>query len=766
MKLKISYTFLLLFMVSFTALSQENSTISGYVRDAKSQEVVLFAKIYFPELKTGVMSNEYGFFSIEIPRKSEYEVQVTSADFPLLTDTISGLRTQTIDFSLGGESGVNEIEEVVVTAKSKSDGQENISSTDISLVKISIEEAKLLPAIGGETDVLKVAQLMPGINRGSEGGTNFFVRGGDGDQNLILVDEATVYNPGHLFGFFSVFNPDVIKEMSIYKGGFPANYSGRLSSITDIRTIDGDKNKFHATGGIGMLSSRLTLEGPIWKDKMSFMISGRRSYIDQVLKLVGQNVPFYFYDLNAKINYNIGPKDRLFISSYFGNDVLDVSSNEDSLSGNFGFKLGNFTQTVRWTHVFNPKLFSYLSLIHTRFKYDIEGNGFGSSLLVRSAIRDIGLKYDFQYFRSSELKILYGVQVTNHNFKPSVINTTGEISDYLKDKDAKLITTFETNAYADVRYDITSRWKIQAGLSLPTSITAKKTYLGISPRVNTTFIVNENQSFKASISRMYQFMHRVSSSSFALPTDLWYPVSENVKPQIADQAAVSYNFYFPRLKSSLVIEGYYKYMQNLTEYKEGSQIILNDDFEQYLIQGTGWAAGTEVMFRREKGRVTGWVAYTLSWTKRHFDELNGGEAFWAKYDRRHYLTTVGIIEINKRLSFSAIFELASGARFTPIVGQYFQPNAGLTDVEIIPIYSKRNAYRLSMSHRLDINFVIKSKPKKNPRFSSEWHIGAYNVYNRATPFRIKLEPTADGKYEYTQPGLFGFIPSIGYNFKF
>lgn len=757
--------FLLTILCTFSAFSQDNVTVSGYVRDAASQEVVLFAKVYFPEIKAGVMSNEYGFYSIEIPAASNYVVQVTSADYPMYLDTISANNSQTLNFSLGTNKAA-EIEEVVIRAKSKSNGQENITNTEISLVKISIEEAKLLPAIGGETDVLKVAQLMPGINRGSEGGTNFFVRGGDGDQNLILVDEATVYNPGHLFGFFSVFNPDVIKEMNIYKGGFPANYSGRLSSITDIRTIDGDKSKFHATGGIGMLSSRLTLEGPILKDKMSFMLSARRSYIDQVLKMTGQDIPFYFYDLNAKINYQIGPKDKLFLSTYYGNDVLALSGDEDSLSGNFGFQLGNFTQTLRWTHVFNPKLFSYVSLIHTRFKYDIEGSGMGSSLLIRSAIRDVGVKYDFQYFRNANMKFLYGVHVTNHNFRPSVINTSGEITEYLKNKEAKSITTFESNAYFDLKYDINTRWKIQAGMSLPASYTTKKTYLGISPRFNATYVVSENQSVKASVSRMYQFMHRVSSSSFALPTDLWYPVSENVKPQIADQAAASYNFYFPRLKSSFVIEGYYKYMQNLTEYKEGSQIIMNDDFEQYLIQGNGWAAGTELMFRREEGRVTGWVAYTLSWTKRHFDGLNGGEAFWAKYDRRHYLTSVAIIKINERLSFSAVFELASGARFTPIIGQYFQPNAGLTNVDIIPIYSKRNEYRLAMSHRLDANFVIKSKPGKHARYSSEWHIGAYNVYNRATPFRIKLEQNEDGKYQYVQPGLFGFIPSIAYNFKF
>ncbi|MFN6083754.1 MAG: TonB-dependent receptor plug domain-containing protein, partial [Fluviicola sp.] len=700
--------------------------------------------------------------------KENYIVKISSSESLTLTDTISGLVSMELNFTVD-EPKTTEIEEVVILAKPKSDGLENVTNTEVSVVKISIAEAKKLPSMGGETDVLKVAQLLPGINRGAEGGTNFFVRGGDGDQNLIIVDEATVYNPGHLFGFFSVFNPDVIKEMNIYKGGFPANYSGRLSSITDIRVIDGDKNKFHATGGIGMLSSRLTLEGPIIKDKMSFMISGRRSYIDQVLKLVGQNVPFYFYDLNLKFNYIVNSKNRVFFSSYFGDDVLKANSGGSDSTNAFGFsfRLGNFTQTLRWSHVFNQKLFSNLSLVYTRFKYDIEGAFGDNQLLVKSSIKDFGLKYDFHYYKSSQIKILYGLHVTNHNFRPSVVSTSGEISEFLKNKDGVLISTYETNAYGDIKYDINERWKIQGGLSLPMCFIKNKAFMGVSPRFNGTYVINEYNSIKTSITRMYQFMHRVSSSSIALPTDLWYPVSEKVKPQIADQFALTYNTYFPKLKSSFVVESYYKYMQNLTEYKEGSQLILTDQFEESLIQGKGWGTGIEFLFRKEEGKLTGWVGYTLSWTKRKFDGLNNGEAFWAKYDRRHYITNVLIYTINKRLSASCIFEFATGARFTPVIGQYLQPNAGLTSVDIIPIYAERNSVRLSSSHRLDINFIIKSKPKDKAKFTSEWHIGAYNVYNRATPYQIRIvQDPNTGKFQYEQPGLFGFIPSIGWNFKF
>lgn len=753
---------LFLFWSTTWAQNEELITISGFLKNPENKEVVLFATIKIVETNEGTQSNEYGFFSLQLPKKDHYTLEISADGFQTTKIEINGNQNSSEDIFVSAIP-TKAIEEVVIRAR-KSTGEELIKNTDVSLLKLNIREAKLLPAIGGETDVLKVAQLLPGINRGTEGGTNFFVRGGDGDQNLILVDEATVYNPGHLFGFFSVFNPDVIKDMSIYKGGFPASYSGRLSSITDIRTLDGDKNKFHADGGIGMLSSRLMIQGPIWKNKASFMIAGRRSYIDKVFQLVGQNIPFYFYDLNGKIQVNINKGNKLFLSSYFGNDILKLSEKDSASAFGFGYVLGNFTQSIRWNHIYNPKLFSNLSLIHTQFKYDITGQYGENSLLIKSAVQDFGFKYDFQYFKNSETKINYGIQVTNHRFRPNVINTAGAMTEYLKSRKGELLSTVECNAYIDIKHTLSTRWKIDYGLSLPMSFVKNKTYEGISPRLNLAFQINEKQAIKFSVSRMYQFMHRVSNSSFALPTDLWYPISKNIKPQIADQVAIAYNYYLPRLKSFIVIEGYYKYMRNLTEYKEGSQIILNDHFEDLLIQGNGWSYGSEFLIKREEGKITGWIGYTLSYAKRHFNELNQGKTFWAKYDRRNYITVVGIWNISKRVSFSAIFELSTGARFTPIIGQYLMPNAGFTTVDVIPIYAERNSYRMSTSHRLDINFIIKSKSTK--KYASEWHLGAYNVYNRATPFQIQIQQNEDGSFKYTQPGLFGFIPSIGYNFKF
>ncbi len=753
-----------LFLTTTFAFSQENITISGYLKDSESKEVLLYSKVYVVELKKGVLTNEYGFFSIEVPAAAKYTIQLASSGYPVQTIEIEAAKTLQQDFFM---NAVRDVQEVTVTAK-KSGGQELIENTEVSVIRLDIKEAKNLPAIGGETDVLKVAQLLPGINRGSEGGTNFFVRGGDGDQNLILVDEATVYNPGHLFGFFSVFNPDVIKEMTIYKGGFPAYYSGRLSSITDIRTIDGDKSKTNVVGGIGMLSSRITIEGPIKKDKISYMVSARRSYIDQVFKLTGQNIPFYFYDFNAKVHAMLNKKNKLFLASYYGNDVLKFSGNaEDSTQGlGFGFKLGNFTQTVRWTHLFSDKLFANLTFVHTQFKYDIFGAFLENNLLIKSAVRDLGLKYDLQYFMNSSTKIQYGMNITNHRFRPNVVSTTGEISEYLKSKEGALIATVETNAYIDVNKTLSEKVKIDYGLSLPMSFVKNKTYTGFSPRANLAIQLSKQRALKFSVSRMYQFMHRVSSSSIALPTDLWYPISKNIKPQIADQFAISLNRYLPKRKAYFVFETYYKYMQNLTEYREGSQIILNDQFEDLLIQGKGWSGGFEFLYKKEEGKLTGWIGYTLSWTKRRFDELNEGKAFWAKYDRRNYLTVAGTWILRRRLSFAVVFEAATGARFTPIVGQYFLPNAGLTGVDIVPIYAEKNSYKMSASRRVDINFILKSKNKRQKRFTGEWHLGAYNFFNRATPYKINVVQNPDGTYKYTQPGLLGFTPSIGYNFKF
>ena len=759
---------LVLFASSLHA--QEKVTISGYLTDATSGEALLFGNISIKNTTVGTNSNEYGFYSLDVTKGEDVTLVYSYLGYNAIEQVVNESVPKTINIKLEPEGAVlNEIE--IVATKSNSQ-REAVRSTQTSSISIPITQIKTIPSLGGEVDIIKVVQLMPGVAKGGEGGTGMFVRGGDADQNLVLLDEATVYNIGHLFGFFSVFNPDALKDLNILKGGFPAQYGGRLSAVLDVRMKEGNNQKFQAEGGIGLLSSRLTLEAPIIKDRASILISGRRTYIDQVFKWAGSELPYYFYDLNAKVNYKISETDRIFFSSYFGDDVLafddeveDEENEEETLDLNFGFNLGNFTQTLRWNHIYNPKLFSNLSLIHTTFNYDINGRVGENSVFVASEIRDLGLKLDFANYRSDTKKLRYGANMTLHRFRPNILSAKGDVSEFIDDNEGELLNTLETAIYGNYEWQLNKKWKFSTGLRLSTATTKNKTYGNLEPRLAANYALSENRSLKLSISSMSQYMHRVSSSTISLPTDLWYPISENVKPQTSGQITIGYTQYFPKRNLSLTVEMYSKEMDNLIEYKEGSNLILNDNFEDLLLQGTGRSWGTEILLRRESGKVNGWLSYTLSYSDRLFNALNEGERFWAKYDRRHSFAAVLNWQLKKRLTFSAVWEFASGARFTPLRAQYLYPNAALTEIEIIPVYSKRNEFRMSSSHRLDINFVLKNKRSK--RFKSEWHFGAYNFYNRATPYTIQVTLDEEtGALKYVQPGLFGFIPSIAYNFSF
>lgn len=754
-------------------IQAQTVTISGYLTDASNGEALIYANVVVDYPRLGTSTNEYGYYALDVPAHEKL-----SLSFSHLGNIVERIEVQLeadsiINIKLEPESST--LDEVTVSAEQNAVVQQ-VQDTRMSTIKVQVSQIQNLPSLAGEVDVIKVMQLLPGVSKGGEGSSGMFVRGGDADQNLVLLDEATVYNLGHLFGFFSVFNADAINDLMMIKGAFPANYGGRLSSVLDIKMKEGNDQEFHGQGGISLLSSRLMLEGPLVNEKVSFLVSGRRTYIDQVFGAVGISLPYFFYDLNAKVNWKISNRDRIFVSSYFGDDVLSLNANdaaagaeEDSaevgdLGLNFGFQLGNMTQTVRWNHIYNPKLFSNLSLTHTYFRYNIFGDFIGNSILIRSEIRDLGLKMDFTEYRNNKLTLKYGGQIINHNFKPNIVSTQGEISDALESSQGDLQTTVEFAIYADASYDINDRLRIQGGLRLSSSAVPNGFYFGPEPRISSRYLINDESSFKMSYSRMYQYMHRVSSSSVALPTDLWYPVSTNVRPQSSDQVAIGYEKAFPSLKTLISVEAYAKSMRNLIEYREGANLILNDNFEDQLLQGRGNAQGLEFLVKRDEGKLTGWVGYTLSWARRNFDELNNGETFWAKYDRRHYLTLVANYEFTERFAFSAVWEYTSGARFTAQIGQYVVPNSSLTNINIIPVYTERNAVRMSPSHRLDLNFIIRSK--RSRRFKGEWHLGGYNVYNRATPYRINVELMEDGSYRYTQPGLFGFIPSIAYNFKF
>lgn len=759
--------FLYVLSLSCIGFAQNKATLSGYITDKKTGEAIIFATVFLKNTTIAAQSNEYGFYSLEVPVNTEVFVSCKYVGYVAFEKTITISKSQTLNIKL--ESKENNLQEVTVSAKNEQSKIDEAKAAGMGAVNIPMRQIRTLPTIGGELDILKIVQLMPGVVKGGEGQTGFFVRGGDADQNLILIDEATVYNPGHLFGFFSVFNPDVIKDLQLMKGGFPAQYGGRLSSVLDIKMKEGDNQKFHADGGIGLLSSRLTIQGPILKNKMSFLVSGRRTYIDQVFKLVGFPLPYYFYDVNAKLNYIISDKDRVFVSGYFGNDVLKVTSTDDSTGTNlgFGFTLGNYTQTIRWNHVFNPKLFANFTFIHTTFKYNIKGDVLDNKILIKSDVRDFGLKADYTYYKSPKASIRYGAQMILHTLRPNVVSTKGEISNFLASKKGPEQNALENAIYANLGYDQNVRWKFNAGLRITNCVVTHKSYFGLEPRLVASYGLNKNDAIKASYTRMYQYIHRVSSSSVALPTDLWYPVSEKVKPQSADQFSLGYNNYLSKPKLKLTIETWYKWMWNLVEYQPGSSLILNNNYEELLVQGKGKSYGVEFMAQREEGRFNGWVSYTLNYTKRDFTFNTGREVYWAKYDRRHNFNIAANYEVTKRFTISAIWEYISGARFTPIIGQYAQPNASLTQIDIIPIYSKRNAVRMSPTNRVDINFVFRNKTKK--KYMSEWYIGGYNIFRATTPYTIRIEQLdqndASKGYGYVQRGLFGFVFSIGWNFK-
>lgn len=761
-------SFIVAFWFLLTGYSYaQDYTISGYITDTTNAETLIGAVVYDQNTSKAVASNPYGFYSLTLP-SGNYTITFSFLGYESAVREIALNSNLTINMKMQPLGML--LQEVVIESEGADKEFEEMRSAQMSIIKLPVKDITSTPSIGGEVDIIKLMQLMPGVKRGDEGQTGMFVRGGDGDQNLILLDEATVYNVAHLFGFFSIFNTDALKDVTMIKGGFPASYGGRLSSVLDIRMKDGNMQNYNVEGGIGLLSSRLTLQGPVIKNKMSFIFSGRRSYVDQVfngLHYVKESIPllpYYFYDANLKLNYKFSDKDRVYFSVYKGDDVLKFKAGLNNSLFNFDFILGNFTSTLRWNHLYGSKLFSNVSLINSRFRYDVQGKFIDNSVFIKSSIQDLGTKIDFDYFKNPENRFQWGLSLVNHSFRPNVVSTSGEISNAYKSKLGTLISTQELSLYALHEKKINKYFGVNYGLRFSSAFSQSTFYSGLEPRAVFTFTPGEKSAVKASYSRTKQYMHLVSSSSIAFPTDLWYPVTDNVKPQSADQIALGYSRKLSKINSFINIEGYYKWMRHLIEYREGAVLILNDNYESELVSGSGKSYGIEGSINRTKGRFTGSFGYTLSWSTRQFHELNKGNAFFSKYDRRHDLSFLGKYDLTKRLSFTAAFVFATGSRLTPIVGQFIMPNSSLTNIDILPIYSDKNSIVLPPSHRLDINFVIKSKPEK--KFSNEWHIGAYNFYNQSQPYRIKIVQTANGGYKYQAVGLFGFVSSVAYNFKF
>ncbi|HPT22330.1 MAG TPA: TonB-dependent receptor [Bacteroidales bacterium] len=755
-----------------SGVAQQHFTVSGYVRDAKTGEDLIGATVTINELPgKGSITNAYGFYSISLPA-GNYHIVARVIGYEQKTQQINLTLPVKQDFSLSEQ--VTQLNEVVVTGNRKDD---NITNLQMGLQKLDTKEINNIPVLFGEKDVLKTIQLLPGIKSEGEGSSGFNVRGGAADQNLILLDEATVYNASHLMGFFSVFNSDAIKDISVFKGNEPSEYGGRLSSVLDIKMNEGNDKKFGVKGGIGLISSRLTIEGPTVKNKGSFIVTARRTYADLFLGLskdsVVKNATLYFYDLNAKANYRINERNRIYLSGYFGKDVL-------GLGDTYGINWGNSTATFRWNHLFSDRLFSNTSLIFSNYDYKINVDD-EQEINIISRIQDYSLKQDFQYYTSSNQTIKFGFNSIYHKIIPGIITTSSNV-------DIKSLTNkyaWENSFYVSNKNNLSDKLSLEYGLRFSifsaigpgtfytydndgnTTDTMKyssgqfiKTYFNAEPRAAINYIINGQNSVKAAYTRNTQSLHLLSNSTSGNPTDLWILSSDMVKPEIADQISFGYYHNFGENKYELSAEVYYKSLWNQIDYKNGAILNFNETVESQILFGKGRAYGMELFVKKRYGKFNGWVSYTLSRTERKFDKINDGRYFPAKQDRMHDISIVGIYELSKRWTLSATWVFNTGNAVTYPSGKY--------EIDGITMfyYTDRNTGRMPSNHRLDLGATWIRK--KTDRFESGWTFSLYNAYGHDNPYSITFRDSKSDpmKTEAVQTTLFKFVPSFSYNFKF
>ncbi|SHG88553.1 Outer membrane receptor proteins, mostly Fe transport [Flavobacterium fluvii] len=796
---KFFYLFVL-FLSALASFSQDTGsseaakqkfTLSGTITDAKSNETLIGVNISIPELKTGVTTNEYGFYSITLP-KGNYTIQITYLGFQNVEEKIQLVQNTKKNFKLGNSE--QQLDEIVVTSNKKS---ANIKAPEMSVNKLSIATIKKMPVVLGEADVLKSILLLPGVTNAGEGQSGFNVRGGGADQNLVLLDEATIFNSSHVFGFFSVFNPDAIKDLKLYKGGIPAHYGGRASSVLDIYQKEGNSNTFHMNGGIGLISSRLLAEGPIVKDKGSFLVGGRTSYAHLFLMLTDNENSASFYDLNAKLNYKLNDNNSLYVSGYFGRDFFNISEEFENTYGNSTFNL-------RWNHLFSEKHFSNLSAIFSDYYYGLTLSSIGFDW--QSSIKNFNFKYNLKYYLNDKIKLTYGLNTIYYKFNPGTIKPidSNSIINYnqLDKKNA-----FEPSLYVEAEHQASQKLSFMYGLRFsmfyrlgPSKVNLYEnnqavtyndqlkiyekgvpigsvsygyndvvtSFSNLEPRFSGSYLLNEESSIKASYNRMVQYLQLVSNTASPTPLDIWTPSDQYIKPQIADQVAVGYFRNFKDDMYSLEVESFYKEVKNRIDYIDGADLIANNAIEQVVLNGQLRAYGLELMLRKNTGKMNGWIAYTLSNSEQQTpgrtpneSGINNGNWYKSGYHKLHNLAITTTYNLNPKWTFGGNFIIQSGQPVTFPNGQYEYQGIN------VPSYDARNANNLPLYHHLDLSATYVPKPEKRKGWQSEWVFSVYNIYNRKNAASISFrENQTSGSNEAVKLSIFGAVPSVSYNFKF
>ncbi len=786
-------------LITTQLYSQQKFTISGTVSEAASNETLLGVTIVVPSLNTGVTTNVYGFYSLTIP-EGEYELQISYLGYEDIVQTVTLNENLRLDFQM--TEMAEQLEEVVVT---KDVEKISIRDPQMSVTNLTSKTIKKIPVVLGEADVIKSLLLLPGVTSAGEASSGFNVRGGAADQNLILLDEATIFNSSHLFGFFSVFNPDAIKDVKLFKGAIPARYGGRVSSVLDIYQKEGNSKEFKLTGGIGAVASRLLAEGPIVKDKSSFLIGGRASYAHLFLPLADITNKAYFYDLNTKLNYRFNEKNNLYLSGYFGRDVFSIAES-------FENTYGNSVLNIRWNHLFSDKLFSNLSAIYSDYYYGLELDFVGFQW--NSGIKNFNLKYDLKQYANDRLQINYGLNNIYYEFNPGKIVPNSPESGIVEEQLIKKYAN-EFAAYIDVEHSITNAFRLQYGLRFsyfarlgqeelnvyendnpvrfnplllvyeeadpigtinPDRGDVLASFANLEPRLSASYTFNAENSVKASYIRMAQYLHLLSNTNSPTPLDVWTPSGPFVKPQLLDQYALGYFRTLNEGDYSIEVEGFYKDVQNRIDYIDGANLIANNAIEQVILNGQSRAYGAEVLLRKNSGRFQGWLAYTWAISEQRTPGrvstpdngipdnetgINLGEWYNSPYDKRHDISLFGSYDLNKKWNFNANFVYQTGLPTNYPLGQFeFQ---GVT----VPYYGLRNLQRLPDYHRLDIAATLTPKKNEGRRWQSEWVFSIYNVYNRMNAASVSFRQNQDtGVNEAVKTSIFGIVPSVTYNFKF